>query len=74
MKKIPKDPTKQKLLRPIDVCQKLSIGRTTLHNLENGDPDFPRKIRLSPRCVGWIDEQIDAYLITKADKTHGSKP
>ncbi|HDZ09199.1 MAG TPA: AlpA family phage regulatory protein [Pseudohongiella sp.] len=44
----------------------LGIGRTKLHFLSEHDPDFPRKIRLSARCVGWIKNDLDAWLETKS--------
>jgi len=52
-------------LRPADACRYLGIGRTKLHNLSETDPDFPKKIRISPRCVGWTREQLDAWLEKK---------
>ena len=60
--------TEQAFLRPADVCQYLSIGRTKLHTLEKSDPDFPPKTRISIRCVGWRKDQIDGWLQKKSDK------
>ncbi|PFG53114.1 AlpA family transcriptional regulator [Marinobacter sp. LV10R520-4] len=48
-----------------DACRYLGIGRTKLHNLSETDADFPRKIRISPRCVGWTRSQLDAWLDAK---------
>jgi prophage regulatory protein len=52
--------------RPADACKYLGIGRTKLHNLSETDADFPRKIRLSPRCVGWTRSQLDTWLSAKS--------
>lgn len=54
------------MLRPKDACAYLGFGRTKLHHLYETDPDFPRKIRFSARCVGWRKEDLDSYLAKKA--------
>lgn len=51
--------------RPADACKYLGIGRTKLHNLSETDATFPRKIRISPRCVGFTRAQLDAWLEAK---------
>lgn len=53
------------ILRPAAACKYLGIGRTKLHFLHEQDPTFPRKIRFSPRCVGWRIESLDAWLEKK---------
>lgn len=54
--------TDQGFYRPADACRYLGIGRTKLHDLTETDPDFPRKIRISARCVGWTRQQLDDWL------------
>ena len=54
--------TQQAFYRPADACQYLGIGRTKLHYLAELDPTFPRKIRISSRCVGWTRKQLDTWL------------
>ncbi len=53
------------LLRPADAAQYLHISRVTLWRLAETDPDFPRKIVLTPRCVGWRKSSLDSYLAKK---------
>lgn len=55
----------QAFLRPSDACRYLGIGRTLLNELAERDANFPRKIRISPRCVGWTRGQLDAWLKEK---------
>ena len=55
----------QAFLRPADACRYLGIGRTLLNELSERDANFPRKIRISPRCVGWTRGQLDAWLSDK---------
>lgn len=55
----------QAFFRPADACKYLGIGRTKLHYLSETDADFPRKIRISVRCVGWTRGQLDGWLELK---------
>jgi len=57
--------TDQAFYRPSDACRYLGIGRTKLHNLAEYDAGFPRKIRISTRCVGWTKGQLDTWLEAK---------
>ena len=55
----------QAVLRPAEACVYLGIGRTKLHHLSETDPTFPRKIRFSARCVGFLKESLDNWLEDK---------
>ncbi|GGY85370.1 helix-turn-helix transcriptional regulator [Marinobacter zhanjiangensis] len=61
----PQHQPEQAFFRVADACIYLGMGRTKLHQLSETDPDFPRKIRISPRCVGWTRGQLDAWLEAK---------
>ena len=52
-------------LRPKIACQYIGVCRTQLHFLSEKDPDFPRKIIISPRLVGWRKDDLDAWLLSK---------
>lgn len=63
-------PTPLNLLRAIQVCSKLKISRTTLYaKLDKSskyyDPDFPKQIKLGPGSVGWVEHQVDQWIINK---------
>lgn len=66
-------PIQQAFFRPADACRYLGIGRTKLHELSEYDAAFPRKIRLSARCVGWTREQLDKWLDAKAAEVTGNE-
>jgi len=51
---------RERLLKILDVCSRLTIGRTTLYELRTKG-DFPEPIRLSPRRVGWRLADIEAW-------------
>ncbi len=55
------DRTTDKLLRPSEVACWLSISRATLWRYEQ-QPGFPRKIKLSPRCVGYWQNDLTIWL------------
>lgn len=61
----------QAFFRPADACKYLGIGRTKLHYLSEYDDSFPRKIRISARCVGWSKNQLDAWLTKKEQQAEG---
>ena len=61
----PQAQPEQAFFRIEDACRYLGMGRTKLHNLAELDADFPRKIRISPRCVGWTRAQLDTWLESK---------
>lgn len=43
----------------------LGISEVTLWRLSETDPDFPKKIRITKRCVGFRKSELDAYLDLK---------
>jgi prophage regulatory protein len=43
----------------------LNISEVTLWRLSETDPDFPKKIRITKRCVGFLEAELDAYLELK---------
>jgi len=51
----------KKIMRPKQVAQYLSLSLATLWRLNQKD-DFPKKVQLSKRSVGWYLEDIDAWL------------
>jgi predicted DNA-binding transcriptional regulator AlpA len=61
----PQHQPEQAFLRPADAEKYLGIKKTKLRDLTETDPTFPRKIRISPRCVGWTRAQLDSWLEAK---------
>lgn len=53
------------VLRPEEAATFLGVSRRTLYQLSETDPNFPRKIVFSARCVGWRRESLEQYLRTK---------
>ena len=39
---------------------------STVKRLEKSDPDFPRKVRVSPGRVGFLEDEVDDYIAARA--------
>ncbi|MAC35126.1 MAG: hypothetical protein CME38_16220 [Haliea sp.] len=52
-------------------ARRLGVSLTKLNWLHDNDPTFPRKIRLSRRCVGFRRADLDAWLDMKAEEAAG---
>ena len=51
----------KKVLRRAAVLEKTGESTSTIYE-KMARGEFPRPIRLSPRAVGWIEEEIDRYI------------
>lgn len=58
-------PNQSAILRPAEAAEYLGMSRRKLYDIAEIDPDFPRKIVFSKRCVGWRRESLDAWLRAK---------
>ncbi len=51
----------QLYLRAYEVCEMCGITKSTLQRWEQ-KPDFPKKMKVSSRCVLWKKQEIQDYL------------
>jgi prophage regulatory protein len=59
---------KERILRLADVKARTGLSRSTIYlNISNGT--FPRHISLGTRCVGWLESEIDAWIIARIEKS-----
>lgn len=49
------------------ICQMLTISEPTLRRYVNNNPDFPRRLHLGPRRVGFLKSDVDAYISTRLE-------
>ena len=47
------------------VCEVTGLSKATIYRLL-ARGEFPARVRLSPRCVGWRVAEIDAWLAARA--------
>jgi prophage regulatory protein len=55
-----------RMLRERQVKDLTGISRVTRWRLERRG-EFPRKVRLTPRCVGWPESEVIAWLKERAE-------
>ena len=53
------------ILRPKQLANYLSVSVTTIWRMQK-EEDFPKKVRLSQRAVGWIESDIALWLKNKS--------
>lgn len=64
-----------KILRRKDVCEKLGISRSTLYNWLSPKSayfvtDLPKPIRLGKRTIGWLSDEIENWIASRAKHTN----
>ncbi|MBV8549127.1 MAG: AlpA family transcriptional regulator [Alphaproteobacteria bacterium] len=59
---------KERILRLADVKARTGLSRSTIYlNIRKGI--FPHHINLGSRCVGWLESEIDAWIISRTQKS-----
>lgn len=57
-----------KILRLNNVKEKTGLSRSTIYSkIQNGE--FPKQIKLGARMVGWIENEIEEWLLDKVKST-----
>lgn len=51
-----------KLIRIKTVCELTGLGKTSVYNI----PDFPRRVVLSRRAVGWKLSQVQNWIESRS--------
>jgi predicted DNA-binding transcriptional regulator AlpA len=54
------------IMRLKEVAYYLQISLVTLWRMGEQDPNFPKKIRMNSRCVGYLKTDIDVWLANKS--------
>lgn len=52
---------KERFLRLTDVITRTGLSRSTIY-LSISKGSFPQNINLGPRCVGWLESEIDGWI------------
>jgi prophage regulatory protein len=55
----------RKNLRLPEVQAKVGLGRDSVYRLARAGK-FPKPIKVSERCGGWFEDELDAYLECRA--------
>jgi len=51
-----------RLLNVREVCERLSIGRSTLLRVRTSRPDFPRPVGLLPGVLRWRESDLARFV------------
>lgn len=57
-----------KLLRLSEVIQRVGIKKTKIYKLQ-GEGTFPMRVKITPRAVGWIEDEIDVWITERIAAT-----
>lgn len=60
-----------RILRSREVCERLSISRSTLYLMMKRGR-FPRPLHISTRAVGWLESAVQQYMTSLTSKTSHS--
>ena len=55
-----------RILKLKEVLNRTGLGKTTLYALI-GNGDFPQQIPLGLRAVGWLESEVDAWILEKIE-------
>ncbi|MFT3906769.1 MAG: AlpA family transcriptional regulator [Steroidobacteraceae bacterium] len=59
------------ILRLPDVCRATGLGRSMVYQLEASN-QFPRRVKIGARAVGWIEEEIQSWLSDRIAQSRGN--
>lgn len=65
-------PNAPTILRLKQVKQRTGISRSSIYLAMNCG-NFPRKISLGARSVGWIEEEIDSFIRARIDASRAAQ-
>lgn len=55
-----------KICRLPTVVRKTGISKTSIYR-QIGKSEFPAPFRLSPACVGWLEADVDGWIIARRE-------
>lgn len=60
-------PKKERFLRLSDVKERTGLSRSTIY-LGISQGRFPQNVNIGPRCVGWLESEIDTWIQDRIDQ------
>jgi len=65
----PLGPPPARLLRLPEVIDRVGLRRSAIYQ-RMSEGRFPKSRSLGPKCTVWVEEEIDAWIRSIADKPH----
>lgn len=58
------------IIRLAALCKKLQVSKATVYSwmdirARSHNPDFPLPVRLGKATVGWLESEVDAFLLKR---------
>ena len=66
---LPQVPPPARLLRLPEVIDRVGLRRSAIYQ-RMSEGRFPKSRSLGPKCTVWVEEEIDAWIRSIADKPH----
>ena len=57
--------SQSQIIRPADLARRIGVSRVTLWRWER-EGNLPKRTRLGPHSVGWLESEIDAWWQDRA--------
>lgn len=61
-----------KIIRLKTVCEKTGLSRSAIYALVR-KKSFPKQIGLNPKTVGWIEDEVNAWLAAKVNASRSKE-
>jgi prophage regulatory protein len=66
------------VIRLVALCAKLQVSKSTVYGWidpksNNYHPDFPLPVRLGKSTIGWIESEVDAYLLRLIEQRNSGR-
>lgn len=62
-----------RLLRISHVTQQTGLSRSHIYKLMS-EGKFPENVILGPRCVAWVEQEVDEWIQNKISERDSIKP
>jgi prophage regulatory protein len=62
-----------KVLRLPEVCEVTGLRRSMIYQLE-AEQRFPRRIKIGMRAVGWIQGEVQQWVVQRIERSRSSSP
>ncbi|HDO1331737.1 TPA: AlpA family phage regulatory protein [Aeromonas veronii] len=66
-----------RVLRLKDILFKLNVARSTVYDWMNErsprhDPSFPKRVKIGLHSVGWLESEVDSWILSRFDTNPSS--
>ncbi len=67
---IPPNEVSLRILRLPQVCEVTGLCRSMIYQME-ADLRFPQRVKIGARAVGWLEKEVNAWLIGRITVSRG---